>query len=363
LRGATDPDPILHSFQDKEFLRIGVGDLLGKVDVRATTAALSDVADTILNQVVELVEPGVQMKVGAPQSPLVAASGQESECPCPYVLLGLGKLGGREISYHSDLDLLLIYESDGTTTRGETNQLYFTELAQRVIKTASRMGPMGRLYEVDMRLRPTGKSGSLVLPLAEFRRYFAGPACQLWERQSLSRARVVRGTAGFAEEVMSAIRAAMLGPAWCPQLADEVRAMRQKLEATAGPRSLKRSPGGLTDVEFAVQLLQLKYGRDFPEVLVPNVWDALGALTAAGVLPPDDAGALRDGYSFLRLVEARLRIVTDRPLTEIPEGGDDRAKLAHRLGFDGPAAFLAALRQTTANVRRCYDAITTRERA
>lgn len=138
--------------------------------------------------------------------------------------------------------------------------------------------------------------------------------------------------------------------------------MRHKLEATASPRSLKRGPGGLTDVEFAVQLLQLKYGREHPAILAPNVWDALNALAAAGVLPSDDAGTLRDGYSFLRLVEARLRIVTDRPLTEIPEGSDDQAKLAHRLGFAGPDAFLAAFRQTTAGVRACYDAITARER-
>ncbi|MBM3983016.1 MAG: bifunctional [glutamate--ammonia ligase]-adenylyl-L-tyrosine phosphorylase/[glutamate--ammonia-ligase] adenylyltransferase [Planctomycetes bacterium] len=346
LRGATDPDPILHSFQDKEFLRIGVGDLLGMADVRATTAALSDVADTVLAQVVELVEPDVRAKCGP--------------VTCPYVVLGLGKLGGREISYHSDLDLLLIYKSDGTTTRGESNQLYFTELAQRVIKTMSRMGPMGRLYEVDMRLRPTGKSGSLVLPLSEFRRYFAGGACQLWERQALARARVVCGDAVFAEEVTAAVRGAALGPAWCPELADEVRAMRRKLEATASARSLKRGPGGLTDVEFVVQLLQLKHGRERPSVLVPNVWDALDALEAAGALAPDEAAALRDGYSFLRLVEARLRIVTDRPLTEIPEGADDRAKLARRMGFADPGAFLAAFRAATARVRACYDAVTLR---
>ena len=160
---------------------------------------------------------------------------------------------------------------------------------------------MGRLYEVDMRLRPTGKSGSLVLPLAEFRRYFAGSGCQLWERQALARALVVRGDAVFANEVRAAIRAAMLGLAWCPQLVDEVRAMRQRLEATASPRSLKRGPGGLTDVEFAVQLLQLKYGREHPEVLEPNVWDALDALSASGVLPASDAATLpRRGYSFLR---------------------------------------------------------------
>jgi glutamate-ammonia-ligase adenylyltransferase len=277
------------------------------------------------------------------------------------VLLGLGKLGGREISYHSDLDLVLVYETDGATARGEANQVYFTELIQRAIKAMS-MGPMGRLYEVDMRLRPTGKSGSLVLPLAEFRRYFAGPGCQLWERQALTRARVVHGAAPFAQEVMAAIRAAVLGPGWCPEMVDEVRAMRQKLESTAGPRSLKRAPGGLVDVEFVVQLLQLKYGRERPEVFAPNVWDALDALAAATLLPAGDAAALRAGYSFLRLVEARLRIVTDRALTEIPEAADDQAKLAHRLGFTGPDEFLAALRTTTARVRTCYEAITQRER-
>jgi glutamate-ammonia-ligase adenylyltransferase len=381
-RGASDPDPILHSFQDKEFLRVGVGDLLGKVNVRETTRALSDVADTVLNQVVELVEPEVRGRWGNPvvrsaecgvrnedpAAPNVSAA--SSSIPhsalrtphCRYALLGLGKLGGREISYHSDLDLLLVYEADGTTDAGESNAQFFTELAQKIIRTASRMGPMGRLYAVDMRLRPTGKSGNLVLPLAEFQRYFSGKACMLWERQSLSRARVVRGDAGFTEEVRDAIRGAMLGKGWSPELADEIRGMRQKLEATANARSLKRGPGGIVDVEFVVQLLQLKYGSEHPAVLEPNVWDALDALETAGVLPAADAAGLRAGYSFLRLVEARLRIVTDRPLTEVPENPGDLAKLAHRLGFESPAKFLAEWKRVTADVRTLYAAITARER-
>src|SRR5439155_22773182 len=156
---------------------------------------------------------------------------------CRYALLGLGKLGGREISYHSDLDLLLVYETEGQTGGPEPvpNSQFFTELAQRVIRATSRMGPMGRLYAVDMRLRPTGKSGSLVLPLCEFERYFAADAAQLWERQSLSRARVVRGEAAFAERVTAAIHRAMLNRSWEPKRVDEIRAMRQKLEASAPP--------------------------------------------------------------------------------------------------------------------------------
>jgi glutamate-ammonia-ligase adenylyltransferase len=297
-------------------------------------------------------------------SALLSSTGHWPLTPghCRYVLLGLGKLGGREISYHSDLDLLLVYEADGVTDAGESNALFFTELAQRIGNTLGRYGPMGRLYAVDMRLRPTGKSGSLVLPLPEFRRYFGGPGCQLWERQSLGRARVVRGDAEFANEVTAAVRGAMLGKPWCPEVVGEVRAMRQKLEAAANSRSLKRGRGGIVDVEFVVQLLQLKHGRTHPEVLRPNVWEALDSLEAAGLLPADDAAGLRAGYSFLRLVEARLRIVTDRPLTEVPESADDRAKLARRLGFEPTAAFLSELARVTADVRARYDATTARER-
>jgi glutamate-ammonia-ligase adenylyltransferase len=219
-----------------------------------------------------------------------------------------------------------------------------------------------------MRLRPTGKSGALVLPLAEFERYFASADCQLWERQAMTRARVVRGDAALADRVMTAVRAAVLGRPVDAAVVDEVAAMRQRLEAGARPRSLKRGPGGLADVEFAVQLLQLKYGGTHPEILVPNVWAALDALEAAGLLPETDATALRDGYTFLRFAEARVRIVTDQALTEVPENLDDREKLARRMGFEAMAGQTAADRlhirgeRITAAVRAAFQAVLTRER-
>lgn len=369
-RGASDPDPILHSFQDKELLRVGVRDLLGKDSVRETTAALSDLAEALLTAAFDLCEPAVRSKFGLPPAP--------PPPPCRYAVIGLGKLGGREISYHSDLDLILVYEADGPIVRPAdlqpgaksataTNARYFTELTQRVIKVLSQPGPFGRLYEVDMRLRPTGKSGSLVLPLAEFRKYFGGGGGQLWERQALTRGRVVRADAGFAEVVEAAIREAVVGPGWTPAVAGEVRAMREKLEATATARSLKRGPGGLADVEFAVQMLQLKHGRGHPDILRPNVWDALDALEAAGLLAPAEAVALRAGYTFLRFVEARLRFVTDRPLTELPDALPEREKLARLLGFepkDGRTAAAALADQfarRTGEVRAAYRAVLARE--
>ena len=128
----------------------------------------------------------------------------------------LGKLGGREMSYHSDLDLILVYEGDGRTgpppgsTRFDRFELtdnfhFFTELAQRIIKAASYLGPMGRLYQVDMRLRPTGKSGSLVIPLASSAATTRSGGAQLWERQALTRARVVVRRRRFGREVMAAV--------------------------------------------------------------------------------------------------------------------------------------------------------------
>jgi glutamate-ammonia-ligase adenylyltransferase len=296
-----------------------------------------------------------------------------------YAVLGLGKLGGREISYHSDLDLLLVYAADGRTVPAPgadplapfeptSAAHYFTELAQRTIRALSQSGPLGRLYAVDMRLRPTGKSGTLVLPLAEFDRYFASDDCQLWERQALTRSRSVRGDAEFAARVDAAVRTAVLGRPVTSAIVDEVTAMRNRLESSARPRSLKRGAGGIADVEFAVQLLQLKYGGVHPAVLVPNVWAALDALEAAALLPPSEAVALREGYTFLRIAEARVRIVTDQALTEVPEDLADREQLARRMGFVAGNGMSAADRlhqegeRVTAAVRAAYRTILARER-
>src|SRR5207253_3523775 len=186
---------------------------------------------------------------------------------------------------------------------------FFTELAQRIIKVTSFPGPMGRLYHVDMRLRPTGKSGSLVMPLTGFRRYYEEGEAQLWERQSLTRARVVYGDPEFAREVMQAVEQGAYGVAWRPQLADEIQDMRERLEASRSDRDLKRGFGGIVDVEFVVQMFQLKYGRDFKPLHTKNTWEALGALREARLLDEKEYATLRAGYDFLRQVESRLRIV------------------------------------------------------
>jgi [glutamine synthetase] adenylyltransferase / [glutamine synthetase]-adenylyl-L-tyrosine phosphorylase len=345
-KGAADPDPILHSFQDNELLRIGVRDILGKDTIKETTAALSDLAETILAQVARLQEPPMHHRFGVPS--LEAHGGPSVGLPARFVLLALGKLGGKEMSYQSDLDLILIYEGDGRTASpaGSTkwdrfeltdNFHFFTELMQRIIKVLGVLGPMGRLYHVDMRLRPTGKSGSLVIPLTEFRRYYDGGGAQLWERQTLTRARVVYGDAKFSGDVMAAVEEAAFGLPWSCAVADEIATMRERLEVSRSDRDVKRGFGGIVDVEFLVQLFQLKYGMAKPTVRTGNTWEALDSLLAEGLIQTDEHAALTASYDFLRQVESRLRIVHNRSLDELPEAPDDLEKLARRLGFPQPS--------------------------
>src|SRR5262249_37508814 len=175
-RGGEDTEPALHSFKNAQQLRVGVRDILGKERIEATTGALSDIAQVCLEQITRAELAKLTAKLGQP----MIGEGDEMAGPCELIIVAMGKFGGRELNYYSDLDLIFLYEADGMTVparrtrREETtnNQHFFSELGQRVIKVASQLGPFGRLYEIDPRLRPTGRSGALATSLAEFTRYF-----------------------------------------------------------------------------------------------------------------------------------------------------------------------------------------------
>jgi glutamate-ammonia-ligase adenylyltransferase len=333
--GALDVQPILRSLQDKELLRIGVRDILRKDTVQTTTSALTDLAEAILNKVIAAEQSKLRQRLGEPR-----IDGR----PCGYGVIGLGKFGGRELGYHSDLDLMLVYEADGTCLGGmqtpaATNFQYFTELVQSIIRTSAAMGPAGRLYSVDMRLRPTGKSGSLVIPLEEFVRYYADPSSPLWERQALTRSRIVMADGSrFETNLREAIARAVYGRPWEAEWADEIATMRDRMELSRTARDLKRGFGGIADIEFIVQLLQLKYAGDRPALRHPNTWTALKALAAGKILSTDEADELTRSYDIMRLVESRVRLFYNRSLDEIPAQADELAQLAGRLGFEGQNA-------------------------
>jgi [glutamine synthetase] adenylyltransferase / [glutamine synthetase]-adenylyl-L-tyrosine phosphorylase len=375
--GAAETDLILHSFQDKELLRIGVNDILGKETLPATLAALSDLAETILVFTANQEYSRLTSRWGEPRLAEGPRAGEVSR----YVLLGLGKLGGGEMNYHSDLDLVLIYEGDGMTEfrphgpsaavdqgpRTTDNYHFFSELGRAIIHKLSHAGPKGKLYAVDMRLRPTGKSGSLAVRLSEFRRYHAEGQGQFWERLALTRARTLGGETAFAAEVMLAVHEATYGPTWQQSWFEDFLTMRRRLEASGSATDLKRGFGGIVDVEFLVQLYQLRYGGSRPALRVTNTWEALEALQAEGVLLRQEYEEIKGNYDFLRRVESRMRIVHNLVQSELPRG-DDLEKLSRRLGYEAqprqPAAkpFLTEMDRRTARTRELFLACVERER-
>jgi [glutamine synthetase] adenylyltransferase / [glutamine synthetase]-adenylyl-L-tyrosine phosphorylase len=238
-----------------------------------------------------------------------------------------------------------------------------------VIKALGQHSPLGRLYQVDMRLRPTGKSGSLVVPLEGFRKYYAEGSAQLWERQALTRGRVVYGDATFGESAVAVLHEAAYGPAWSPGMADEILAMRKRMEASSrGENDLKRGAGGIVDVEFLVQLLLLKYGRSYPQIVFANVWDVLAAVKKTKLLEPATCQSVVDHYQFLRTVESRQRMVYQQTLDTLPTTKEDMAKLVRRLGYHEKAPlqavdhFLADLNERTARMRAIFLEVIERER-
>jgi len=363
LHGAEDIERILHSFKDAQQLRVGVRDILGRDDVQATHAALADIAEVCLQQIANCEYPRLVGKFG---EPTIATDPEDPHpragAPCELVILALGKLGGREPNYHSDLDIVFLYEADGATAHHArsrrnttTNQHFFSELGQRIIKTATHLGPYGRLYEIDPRLRPTGRSGALAVPLAELHRYFAEGQAQLWERLALCKARVVYGSPRVAQQTMQTVHEVAFGPPWQREHAQEIRSMRMRMQESASDRNLKRGAGGTVDIEFVVQMLQLKYGGTMPAVRKPGTLETLDALHDVGVLAGEDHQHFADAYRHLRTVESRIRLMNSAGRHELPTEGIELEKLAYLLGESDPAALIEKTTAICVENRRRFE--------
>lgn len=360
-RSAENLEPILHSFKNDQHLCVGVRDVLGKEDVASITGVLSDIAEVCLEQIATQEYDRLVAKFGVP----TVGSGPRKGQPCELAIVAMGKFGGRELNYHSDLDLVFLFEADGSTVptrfaprHPTTSNLHFvSEWGQRIIQTASRLSAFGRLYEVDTRLRPTGKSGSLATSLEELGKYFATGSGQVWERQALCKARVVYGSPRMARTALSTIHHAAFDHRWDRATAESIRSMRHRLEETAAGSNLKRGPGGIVDIEFVVQMLQLKHGRRNVRVRASNTLEALRALAQAEALSQEDAAFLTESYRFLRTVEGRLRLMNSTARDQLPEDPTELAKLAHLLGAPSADAVLADFDRYTRQTRACFDRI------
>lgn len=362
-RAAEDIDPILHSFKNSHLLTIGVRDILDKEPVESITGALSDVAEACLEQIIQKEMEKAVERHGQPQ----IQGGPNDGKPCELIVLALGKFGGRELSYHSDLDLVFLYEADGRTLPQKrsrkasdptTNQHFFGELVQRIIKATNIIGPHGRLYEIDIRLRPTGKSGAVVTSIEGFQRYFKEMA-MLWERQSLCRARVLYSTPELTQRMEEVLHAEAYTHGLSSEDAQSIRDMRLRMEDLAATHNLKRGSGGIVDIEFIAQMLQLKHGKDCANIRVTNTSEALQKLQQHRFLSQDDGDLLRNNYRELRKIEGRLRLTNPTAGDNLPTQAEDLDKFARQLHYQDGRELLEHIRHITHETRERFNAMVT----
>jgi [glutamine synthetase] adenylyltransferase / [glutamine synthetase]-adenylyl-L-tyrosine phosphorylase len=340
-RGQQDISPMLHSFKNSMHLRVGVRDILGKDDIVETHAALSDIAEVCLEQVIHHEFHRLIHQLGMPlrQPAREHQAGNEVSPgePAELVVLAAGKLGGREPNYHSDLDMIFLFDGEGLTKslvpnrrfEPTTNRHFFNQLCQRVIQTVTRVGTTGKLFDLDVRLRPLGRSGVLAVTLDELHSYFTGQGGQVWELQALCKARPIWGSPRAQAAAMQSIRSVLGSLLWTPQLARQFGDYRLQLQEGASPRNLKRGPGGTMDIEFLVQVLQLKYASEQPEVLTPGTLQALARLQQYNCLSAELAQELSQHYRLLRRFESGIRLMNMSARHELPT---DEA-LLQRLAF------------------------------
>lgn len=353
----------LRRVKDEEVLRIAMHDIVGSIGPTDVSQQLSDLADALIAAALALAEEEARAKGKSP--------------PGRLAVVALGKLGGRELGYHSDLDLIFLYDdasAPGAPGESQTQtHALFARLAQRFLSFLQMPLREGLLYKIDTRLRPSGNQGALVTSVRGFERYHRGDPdspqvrSQLWERQALLRARHAAGD----ESLWDRVRTEVLEPAIYAPAADraavagEIRRMRERMEVELGRESSRgKNPkvgrGGIVDIEFAVQYLQLVHGHDVPSIRSPSTPVALRRLRAAGLLREPTYQALASGHEFHRRLATRMRIVHDYGIDYLPAAGPSLALLARRLGFHGEdpgARLLVTYEQITGSIRRAYEEV------
>ena len=352
LAPSSDYDDVLDGvrrWQHEREFQVGMQILRGDVAVDQLSGALSDIADTVI----ETLLPRVQQDFARRHGSVPGAT---------FAVLGMGKLGSRELTFDSDLDVVFLYgvpdeanlESDGA--QGLAPSHYYTRFTKRLSNAVSALTAEGRLYEIDTRLRPSGTSGPIATEAAAFRRYHEEDSWT-WEHMALTRARPVAGDPDLAAAVMADIRAILCTPRDADALLVDVAAMRERIDGerhTENRWRLKHVRGGLLDLEFIAQYHLLRHAARHPSILVQSTQSMYRRLGEAGVLAADDAGELAEMLAFLQRLQGLLRLTvgTNREVDRFTPGV--RETLARAMGTDDFAALEARIVAIQDRVRAAY---------
>jgi len=357
----------VREFKQREMLRIAARDLgrLGKVT--EITQELSDVADVCLHAVWQICRQQLAERHGQPYHQ--DARGQWQ--PTAGCVLGMGKLGGQELNYSSDVDVLFVYSEEGSVFKTPpapaaggpravmTSHQFFNRLAEMFIAEVARTAAEGALYRIDLRLRPEGDGGPLSRSLASYENYYSQWG-QTWERMMLIKARGTAGDAALAAEFLEMVQPFRYPRSVNPSVLREVAAMKDRIEVEVVKsdeldRNVKLGRGGIREIEFVVQSLQLMHAGRQPFLQGPQTLPGLEKLAQYERLSHDEAAALREAYGFLRDVEHRLQMDDNRQTHTIPADRSARERLARLMDCSRLAEFEDRLQGHTRQVRGIFD--------
>lgn len=338
----------LKRLQRRELLRIGAREILQEADVSVTSAELAALAESIVSAVVRLAEKHL-------------LEGYEGSFESTFAVIGLGKLGGEELNFSSDIDIMFVYGEDGEIElprlRIRTLHEFYTKVAELTVQFLTEHTAEGHLYRVDLRLRPEGGAGPLVLSRAGYMLYYETRG-ELWERQMLTKARVIAGNFEVGEKLLNDLRPFVYPRTHATSPLQEIAAIKRKIEEkTDRETNIKLGSGGIRDIEFIVQALQLLNGGIDQRLREKNTLRAIGRLVETSFLKNREGEKLKKAYTFFRLVEHRLQLLYGMQTHSLPESKEEAELLARRLGFRSSASFSAELTKRRQAVKRIFASV------
>jgi glutamate-ammonia-ligase adenylyltransferase len=330
----------------REVLRIGARDLLEIADLTTTTRELSDLADTFVDASLKIGQIQLADRFGDPP-------------PISFAVIGLGKLGGSELNYSSDIDIMFVYEKEGEKRGpgGKTYSFYeyFNRLAEKVVGNLSQNSSEGHIYRVDIRLRPESGAGPLARSVESYLLYYESRG-ELWERQMLIKARTVGGDVRFGRAFLEQLGPFVFPKTFFQSPLEAVGRIKARIESELpSEKNIKLMRGGIRDIEFIVQALQLLNGGRIAEVRAPGTLQALSALAEAGLLPDEEATVLTKAYGFFRTLEHRLQMAENVQTHCLPSDPIALRTLAKRMGFRDRSVFEKAMQAHLSLVRSIFN--------
>ena len=347
----------LRLYKAQEILRIGARDLCGLADLEEVTAELSSLAAASLQRAYEVCSLLLQAQYGRP---LLETNEGEPDQEAEFTIFGMGKFGGCELNFSSDIDLVYFYSSDrGQTSgiedpvHGVRNQItlhqYFVKLSEMISRSIGQPTEDGFVFRVDLRLRPEGNSGEMAnsLPAAEL--YYESWG-QSWERSAMLKARPVAGSKALGELLLERLRPFIYRRHLDYAMIDDIKIMKQKIDHNLnrekeGSLNLKLGQGGIREIEFFIQALQLINAGKNPRLRERNSLKALQRLCEAELISAQERDNLSAAYRFLRTVEHRIQVVHEQQTHSLPGRSQELTALARRCGFEDSSGFMAVLQE------------------